>query len=239
MDISESRGPDPDGSRAAERPPPGPSPAPGLLLAVRRCRTPALLLAVGVLSAGCDGPPGAEERLLPGSVDSLEEVGREVLAGLSARDTARLGRIRLTEREHNEAVWPELPASNPAAGFPLDVAWTNIQLRNEKALQRLLTRYGGRRLVLEEVACRGETREFESFQVRTDCGVRFRVNGDTVVREQLFKHVLVWDGEHKIFRYYDGSAPAGALESEDRPAGTGVPPRGSPRGPVVRSPPAT
>jgi len=139
---------------------------------------------------------------MPGSVRSLESLGENVLSGFSTGDTALLESLRLTEAEHNELVWPELPASDPSVNFPVDFAWANISLRNRAALADLFSEYGSEVLALQGVDCRGEIREFESFVVHTDCWVSFTADGRLLPPQQLFKDVLDWDGEFKIFRYY-------------------------------------
>lgn len=144
-----------------------------------------------------------EGQRLSGSVSSLEELATEVLAGLASADTSRLEAVRLTEHEHNELVWPELPAGQPEANFPVDAAWRNITQRNRAALEALFAVYEGQDLELVEVECRGETVSFEGFRVETDCRVTLDRDGERLPPQQLFKDVLVRDGGHKIFRYYE------------------------------------
>jgi hypothetical protein len=127
-----------------------------------------------------------------------------VLAALVAGDLEALQAVRLTEQEHNEVVWPELPASAPEVNFPLDYAWANIQARNGRALGRILDVYRGEDLRFGRVECRGETERFETFEVLTDCWIVFARRGEQEAYEvQIFKDVLVRGGGHKIFRYYD------------------------------------
>lgn len=170
---------------------------------VGRLVRPALLCLAGALSAatGC-GSGAAESRPFPGSAASLRELGEGVLQGLSAGDTALLRRFRLTEREHNEVVWPELPASNPGADFPVDWAWTNVERRDRRALARL-DFLRGHDLALRAVECRGRVREFRTFRVHTDCWVTFEAEGTGLVEARLFKDVLERNGGLKIFRYYE------------------------------------
>jgi len=165
-----------------------------------------LVLALGLLPflpGPCGDDSSFEGQRLSGSVSSLEELATEVLAGLASADTSRLEAVRLTEHEHNELVWPELPGGQAGSGFPVDIAWRNITLRNRAALDRLLPLYRGRDLSVVDVECLGETAEFESFRVRTDCRVTLELDGERLSPRQLFRDVLVWDGEHKIFRYYE------------------------------------
>ena len=163
-----------------------------------------LVLALGLLPllpGPCGDDSSVEGQRLSGSVSSLEELATEVLAGLASADTSRLEAVRLTEREHNELVWPELPAAGSA--FPVDIAWRNISLRNRAALAGLFAVYDGHDLEPRGIECRGDTRAFESFRVRTDCWVTLERDGERLPPQQIFKDVLVWDGEHKIFRYYE------------------------------------
>jgi hypothetical protein len=165
-----------------------------------------LVLVLGLLplvQRSCGGESTVERQRLSGSVSTLEELAAEVLVGLASADTARLERVRLDEAEHNELVWPELPAATSGAGFPVDVAWENISARNRSALSRLLSEHGGTEVDLRGVECRGPTREFESFVVHTDCWVSLTRDDERLPPKQIFQDVLDWDGELKIFRYYE------------------------------------
>ena len=140
---------------------------------------------------------------LEGSVASLEQLAFEALEGLADGDRDRMERIRLTAYQHNVLVWPELPASAPEVNYPVDLAWANISRRNERAVGRLLGMYEGRVLSLMSVECRDGVDEFPSFVVYRDCWVSLMVDRARVETRQLFKYVLDWNGQHKIFRYYD------------------------------------
>jgi hypothetical protein len=152
-----------------------------------------------VTACGSDGPQPFD-----GSAASLELLGEQVLGALTRGDLGALERVRLTELEHNVVVWPELPASAPEINFPVDFAWSNIQIRNESALRRVRHFYAGRAARLERVECRGHTEAYRTFELLTDCWVVFTMGeSDEVLEAQLFKDVLVRGGGHKIFRYYD------------------------------------
>lgn len=163
---------------------------------------PACLLAC-LLGTGCDRPQPLGELAFPGSSLSVEALARDALRGLAASDAMLLNRLRLTETEHNEVVWPELPASAPEIGFPVDFAWRNIQLRNESALERVAGWYRSNPVRYQVAECRGETRAFATFRVHTDCWVLFLTARGELLEAQLFKDVLERDGGYKIFRYYD------------------------------------
>ncbi|WP_423925681.1 hypothetical protein [Candidatus Palauibacter sp.] len=149
-----------------------------------------------------DAPSGGGQRL-PGSAGSLAELATVVLAGLAAADTLRLEAVRLTEVEHNEMVWPELPASAPEVNHPVDLAWQNIWTRNRAALSDLFGVYEDHGLRFVDAEYLGPTEAFESFVVHTDCWVTLQRDGELLPPQQLFKDVLDRDGEMKIFRYYE------------------------------------
>lgn len=165
------------------------------------------ILAVLPLLGGCEDRQGAfdtgREPPFPGAAESLERLGEQVLTALAAGDTFALERVRLTEAEHNEVIWPELPAAAPEANFPVELAWRNIEMRNRRDRARILPWYAGRALTLEKVECRGALQSFRSFSVHTDCWVVFRDDEGGRFRAQVFKDVAERNGGFKIFRYYD------------------------------------
>jgi len=162
-----------------------------------------LVLGLGFLAIVPASCVSARRQRFPGSASSLEELASEVLDGLTSADTSRLESLRLTEAEHNERVYPELPAARPENNHPAELAWLNIQTRNRVGRTRLLGAFGGRELALTGVECRGETPRFKSFVVHTDCWVDLTVEGEPHPPVQFFKDVLDRDGELKIFRYYE------------------------------------
>jgi hypothetical protein len=192
------------------------------------------VLLLGVLT-GCTGgePSGGgavpsasrfldESAPFEESLESLDALGEAVLNALASRDRVALERLRLTELEHNEVVWPELPASAPEVNFPVDFAWSNIQMRNEVALQRIGSLFGDEPLVFRSVECRGGSEVFETFEVLTDCWVIFEREGVAHPYEaQIFKDVLVRGGGHKIFRYYDEEPRAYTGGERERLAAVG------------------
>ena len=190
---------------------------------------PACLFAC-LLGAGCDEPRSLGELAFPGSSLSMDALARDALRGLADSDTIQLDQLRLTETEHNEVVWPELPASAPEVGFPVDFAWRNIQLRNYSALGRVGGWYESNPVRHQVTECRGETREFATFRVHTDCWVLFLTIRGELLEAQLFKDVLERDGGFKIFRYYDELPRRARIRRTRHPHPANFGPPGSPSG---------
>ena len=178
-----------------------------------RCAGAGLAFAASIALAACGGQPP-----FPGSAGSLDDLGSGVLEAFARNDLEALQRFRLTENEHNTVIWPELPAAD--AGYPLDLAWRNIQLRNQQAvpraasaLRRTIQRAGEPHFLA--VACEGEPQSFDTFVVHTECSVRFRA-GDAAYRIQLFKDVLARNGGYKVFRYYDEDVELAGPEGDQK-----------------------
>ncbi len=164
------------------------------------------------LPTACTDLPSAPEAtpegsvtpvILDGAVASLEQLAFETLEAITAVDRDRLDRLRLSEYQHNQLVWPQLPASEPEANYPVDFAWKNIELRNRRAVGRLLWDFGGHEMALLGVECRAEPEYFASFRVLKDCWVSFTLDREQTAPQQFFRYVLDWGGQFKVFRFYD------------------------------------
>ena len=108
---------------------------------VRGVRAAAVVIFTAVAVAACGNADVAEEvesaervadvsLRFEGAAPSLDFLAEGVLQAMARQDEPMLEAYRLSEYEHNEVVWPELPASAPEVNFPLDYAWENIQNRN-------------------------------------------------------------------------------------------------------------
>jgi hypothetical protein len=159
------------------------------------------LVALSLL-VGCESPGGPDESPFPGAAASLDSLGELVLEALVRQDTLALSTMRLTEAEHNEVIWPELPASRPEVDYPVDLAWQNIEVRNRRDLGRILPLFKGRALRYRSTECRRGVQPFVSFSVETDCWVVFEDEVGAVLESQIFKDVSVRNGGFKTFRYY-------------------------------------
>lgn len=172
-----------------------------------------LLVMVTAACGDANAAPGADlsapEPVDPtlrfdGSANSLSQLGEAVLEALVWQDEVALERFRLSETQHNDVLWPELPASAPEVNFPVDYAWENIQNRNERAVARLGDVLADRDLSFVRAECRGAPQAFETFEVDTDCWIVYAHGSSPELWEiQAFKDVVVRGGGRKVVRYYD------------------------------------
>lgn len=164
-----------------------------------------LLLSIGC-SAEAAEMPSPEIAAFSGSAPTLDYLGEAVLRAFTLGDTLALETLRLSEAEHNDVIFPELPAG--VTGYPIDLAWQNIELRNARALERQLPRFSARGVIYVGTQCRGPQQAFETFVVETDCWVLFDDDEWGASEVQFFKDVAVRGGGLKLFRYYDEPARA-------------------------------
>jgi hypothetical protein len=171
---------------------------------MRRIRHSAVLAAPllwAAVLAGCETAAPTPPRLSQGA-GSLESLGDSVWQGLAHGDTAALSRMKVTEHEHNRVMWPEMPASNPEANFPVEVAWRNIRARDRAAMAHLLPTYAGSDARLRATRCAGEPRRYESYEALTDCHLMLETRDGEELRVQAFRYVVRMDGRYKVVRYY-------------------------------------
>lgn len=169
-------------------------------------RTPRQRAAIALplwaaLLAGCEAAAPTPPRLSQGA-RSLQALRDSVWHGLEHGDTTLLNRMKVTEHEHNRVMWPEMPASNPEANFPVEVAWQNIRARDRAALEDLLPTHAGSDARLRDTRCPGEPRHYDSYEALTDCHLILETATGETVRVHAFRYVVRMGGRYKVVRYY-------------------------------------
>ncbi len=154
-------------------------------------RTPARYLSIIVLLAilaGCDSRTANEQtkktadetaavpgNTLPDSVlarrfspefASVDALADAFLLAVRKRDREALAAMLINEREFNDWLWPEFPASDPAMNVPEDFAWQNLAIKSDKGLKRILREIGGRSYLLVSVLFTDADEHFKYFTVR-------------------------------------------------------------------------
>lgn len=138
---------------------------------------------------------------LSNTFDSPEAAARAVLAGIAARDAEALRDLALDEHEFRQVVWPELPASRPAAGVAVEYAWRRLHLNSRAQAAQALAEHGGRRYELVELRIRGETTRYAGFTVHRETELVVRDASGTVRTIRLFGSLLERGGRWKVFSY--------------------------------------
>lgn len=147
------------------------------------------------ITAAC----GTGESRLKNGARSIDELVSRYLEAVADRDTAAMHALRLSEYEHNEILWPELPASRPEFNMPITFAWENLNLHSHRDANRVLADFSDRHIEIERVDCRKGVTEYPTLKVHGDCWIIGR-DGRTGIREEfkLFGSIVESEGRYKI-----------------------------------------
>ncbi|MCS6988325.1 MAG: hypothetical protein NZM06_02295 [Chloroherpetonaceae bacterium] len=164
-----------------------------------------------VLKVADDGKPIRYPEPLPDSVkarkfqdgyDSINSLIFAVLDALEKKDTTRLVRAMISQKEFSNWLWWEFPASIPE-NAPLDFAWDNLARKADRGLRWLLSDYGGQKL--RYVSHRFEEGEdkYQTFKVHSKTRV---VVKDSLGNEHTLTQigsVVEMNGSFKLMSYRD------------------------------------
>ena len=158
----------------------------------------ALLVSVIAVTAACTPRPPAR---FANTFASKEALARAVAGAIAARDARRLESLAISEAEFRESIWPQLPASRPEVGMPVDYVWADTSTKSRGHLARLLSTYGGRRLEIESVAFGRPTTNYGTFRVHggTRLTVRTIEGEERTVR--LLGSMVEAAGGWKVYSY--------------------------------------
>jgi hypothetical protein len=166
-------------------------------------RSAALLaraLIVGVLAV--TGACGRERVVhLSNAQPSEAALAQAVVDALAAGDRARLGALALTETEFRKYVWPELPASRPAVGMPVDYVWRDTSIKSRSALAGTIEERRGRRPIVTAVTFARAATDYGSFRVHPETRVALRDERGQIESVRLFGSMIEANGEWKIYSY--------------------------------------
>lgn len=131
-----------------------------------------------------------------GGVASLDELASTMLAAVSAGDTSAMHTLRLSEAEHNELLWPHLPASRPEFNMSVAFAWGNLQRTSVRDAWRIVNDVGGRDWTFVSLDCRKGRTSYGPATVHGDCWVT-AANGPDTQTFKVFGSAVEWGGSFK------------------------------------------
>ncbi|MBB6072444.1 hypothetical protein [Longimicrobium terrae] len=160
----------------------------------------ALVILASAACGGRDEP--APLPALPGSAPTVSDLGRGVVDGFVAGDTARLRGYTLSLEEYRDVVWPRL-GIDTTSGVTFGWSWGDNQVRGRRAYRRYLDRMKGMALRADSTHCTGAPRRFDGVTVMQGCRVAVRDSTGAAGQLELFSSVVEVGGRYKIFRYDD------------------------------------
>jgi hypothetical protein len=124
-----------------------------------------------------------------------------VLNGFAQNDFDGLERLRITEREFTDRVWPELPVSASASEYARDYAWRDLTQKSRLYLRQLLAEHGGRRYRLVRVEFTGETTRHRTFAVHRKSRLVVRNTAGDIATLRLLGSVIEAGNRFKVYSF--------------------------------------
>jgi hypothetical protein len=123
------------------------------------------------------------------------------LRAVALRDADALRSLLVNEHEFQHWLWPEFPMSDPAMNVPEGFAWTNLAIKSDKGLRRILRELGGQRLSLTATRFIEEEEKYRSFTIQG--GTRIDVLDDQGKSAELayVGSVVALNGSYKFMSY--------------------------------------
>ena len=141
------------------------------------------------------------ERRLFHAASSIEDLVRQVLAAVEAEDMQGLTDLRVTEREHNELLWPEFPARDH--NVQLDFAWDMLNTRSHTNQGRAIGTWRGKGLEFVAVRFEREIERYRTFVAHRGTVVTARTAAGEEVEVRFIGSILELDGQFKVVSYKD------------------------------------
>lgn len=164
-----------------------------------------------ILKIADDGKPIRYPEPLPDSVksrtfqdgyDSIESLIFSLLDALEKKDTMRLVKAMISEKEFSDWLWWEFPGSVPE-NAPLDFAWDNLARKSDRGLRWLLSDYGGQKLRYVSHRFEEGTDKYQTFAVHSKTRVVVKDSlGEERVMTQIGS-VVEMNGKFKLMSYRD------------------------------------
>lgn len=134
------------------------------------------------------------------SFPTREAAAQAVLDAVWTRDGAALGRLSISQTEFQKHIWPQLPASAPDVGMPVDRAWADHLMKDDGFRAQLIADHGGRRLTIESVTFGAPATTYGSMTIHPESRLVVLENGQRVPL-RIFGSMIESGGRWKIYSF--------------------------------------
>jgi len=134
---------------------------------------------------------------------SLDALGRQIVSGIERGDPWMLHSSRVTLKEFETIIWPELPQSRPITHIPVREVWGMSTAQSLAGVNRTIGAYGGRHLAFLRVDY-GHEEPFRNFSLLRDVRILIRDPRDPgLVGLTVMPSVVVRHGSYKALIFKD------------------------------------
>jgi hypothetical protein len=168
-------------------------------------RQPSVMATAATESAPTPATHAAEtglpSRELRYACASPEELVIKILAAVEADDMQGLTDLRVTEREHNQLLWPEFPARNN--NVQMDFAWDMLNTRSYTSQGRAIGTWRQEGLTFAGVRFDRGVERYQTFVLHRGTVVSARTADGQDVELRFIGSILELDGQFKALSYKD------------------------------------
>lgn len=167
-------------------------------------------LAAALLAASCGeggaagAPPGPEVTAvapLHGAHATVPDLIAAVLDAASSGDVQALRRLRVSEAEHRDVLWPELDASRPERNVPVGFAWSQLEQKSRRGERTLMEGLRGGSWRVESVTFGEPVDAYRTFSLHGGTRVVARDARGRVAHIDLIGAVVERAGRYKLLNY--------------------------------------
>jgi hypothetical protein len=141
---------------------------------------------------------------LSGGTTTRDALVRTLIGALERNDEQALRRLVVDRAEFGFLVYPTSPHTRPPYRLSPDIVWLQRSAGTEKALTRLLQRFGGRPSGFAGYACEEAPAHQGSNRIWGPCVVRLRNHTGDSAPLQLFGPIIERDGMYKFLSLANG-----------------------------------
>ena len=135
---------------------------------------------------------------------SRSELVRRFVHAVEANDTTAIARLVIDRAEFGYLVYPTSPNAAPPYRQSPGLVWLTRSAGTEKGANRLLTRYGGRRLGYAGYSCSGAADRQGENTIWAQCAVRVANTGGDTSTLRLFGPIVERGGRFKFLSLTNG-----------------------------------
>jgi len=142
-----------------------------------------------------------KENGLTNARSSIEELCKEVLAGIAGKDRKLLETMALTEDELKRYIWPYSEWSKPEVRMPFEFYRGDLHQKSSFALSGVLAKYGGIKFEFVSARFAKDILTYQNARVHNGARITVRDEQGRVGEIKMFGSVFELNGQYKIFSY--------------------------------------
>ena len=132
---------------------------------------------------------------------TLDHLAQRWVAAVQGRDTIALNAMLIDRAEFAWLFYPTTRLALPPYDMPPALLWEQLLANSEDGVRNVLSRFGGRPLIVRSVRCPLPVNTEGTNLLRQGCLVRLRLAADTVPEDRYFGTIVEREGRFKFLGF--------------------------------------